>query len=423
MIKKIVNSSLFLLLGNIISRATIFIVNIVAARILPQEIFGQFMFLRSTISMADGVISASFGNITVKKTSEYQTENFKLKQYLISLFFVNISLILVLMLGVFIFSDELIYYFFLNNTTLKEPLFISLFILFTSILASLAEKVNIGLSNYKEMAVLSLVNIVLGLPLVIFLVHSYKLNGLLWGIGLYFLINLILKSLIFTLKNNIFTPMQGSVNLKKYVIGLFKSSSLLVVWATISALTFWTFRLIIINKSENFSAIASFDVAYQWVTMIMLITGATTSVALQMFAANKGEQVKIFRINLLINLTISIVFSLIFSFFASEIMSIYGDNYEKYYYLIYVVSLLTVFATIDSIYNKLFIANNNLNIIIIHTIVSACISISFALFYESNEMSLILALTFLLYYFCFFVLDTLYILFKHKEYFVNKRNS
>ena len=44
-----------------------FVVNIVAARGLTQESFGQFIYLRSAVAMVDGIIGASFGNILVKK--------------------------------------------------------------------------------------------------------------------------------------------------------------------------------------------------------------------------------------------------------------------------------------------------------------------------------------------------------------------
>ena len=102
-------------------------------------------------------------------------------------------------------------------------------------------------------------------------------------------------------------------------------------------------------------------------------------------------------------------------------MSIYGKNYEAYFYLIYVISILTIFATIDSIYNKFFISNDKLNIIIIHTIISSLISILFILFYDEDNLSLLLSFAFLLYYISFFILDTFYILFNHKEYFIREK--
>lgn len=139
----------------------------------------------------------------------------------------------------------------------------------------------------------------------------------------------------------------------------------------------------------------------------MILTGATTSVALQMFSSNKENKVTVFKINLLVNFIIAFFISIIISLFANEIMSIYGKNYEAYFYLIYVISILTIFATIDSIYNKFFISNDKLN--------------SYYFIYDEDNLSLLLSFAFLLYYISFFILDTFYILFNHKEYFIREK--
>lgn len=421
MLSKIINSSILLLIGNIISRFSMFIINIIAARILPQELFGQYMFLRNTVSVLEGIISASFGNITVKRISQYSKDKLKIKQFIYSLFLLNMLIVVVVVLFVFIFSNEIISIFFINEMSLKEPIYISLFILLTTIMSSLAQKINIGFSHYKELTIASIFNIAIGLPLVLLLVYNYSLNGLFWGIGLYFFVDFIVKFLIFYFKQNFFNY---KINVKKIIISIndiFKSTSSLIISAIISSITFWLFRFIILEKANNFSTIASFDIAYQWFTMIMIITGATTSVALQMLSTYGDNKVAIFRVNFIVNFIIAFVISIIFSLFAREIMSIYGKNYEVYFYLIYVISLLTIFATINSMYNKLFISNDKLNIIIIHSIISSSISIIFVIFYKEENLALLLSFTFLLYYILFFILDTIYILFKHREYFIKRK--
>lgn len=421
MLGKIINSSILLLIGNIISRATIFIINIVAARILSPEIFGQYMFLRSSVSVLEGIISASLGNITVKRVSQYSKDKLELKQFIYSLFLLNILIVLIISFFVFVFSNEIINTFFINEISLKESIYISLFVLLTTTISSLAQKINIGLSNYKEMAISSIFNMICGLPLVLLLVYKYELVGLFLGIGLYFFIDFLMKTFIFYFKQKIFNYEINKNKTIIYVKEIFRNTSSLIISAIISSVTFWLFRFIILEKSNSFSTIASFDIAYQWFTMIMILTGATTSVALQMFSSNKENKVTVFKINLLVNFIIAFFISIIISLFANEIMSIYGKNYEAYFYLIYVISILTIFATIDSIYNKFFISNDKLNIIIIHTIISSLISILFILFYDEDNLSLLLSFAFLLYYISFFILDTFYILFNHKEYFIREK--
>ena len=142
------------------------------------------MFLRSSVSVLEGIISASLGNITVKRVSQYSKDKLELKQFIYSLFLLNILIVLIISFFVFVFSNEIINTFFINEISLKESIYISLFVLLTTTISSLAQKINIGLSNYKEMAISSIFNMICGLPLVLLLVYKYEFLG----IGLYFFI-------------------------------------------------------------------------------------------------------------------------------------------------------------------------------------------------------------------------------------------
>ena len=195
------------------------------------------------------------------------------------------------------------------------------------------------------------------------------------------------------------------------------SLNTLSAFVIFSSVTFWLFRFVILKKSDGFSEIASFDVAYQSVVVIMLITGATTSVALQMFSGGKDKMMGVYKINMIINIVIVILFSFLFSCFSSEIMSLYGDEYVDSYYLIYVVCGMTIFATVNSINNKLFISNNNVGFIFINTILSSIMSLLFVYIYSDIRASLLLSLSFFVYYFIFFIFDVGYISFNYKRLF------
>lgn len=401
-----------------ISRLTMFVVNIVAARALTQESFGQFIYLRSAVAMVDGIIGASFGNIMVKKASEYRCHKLKLREFIFSIFFINFCFILVVAGLVHFFLDEILYYLFLDNSELTNLVYISIAVLLFTVLSSLAQKINIGLSNYSEMVAMALIGLTLGLPIVLFSLKFYGTNGLMFGVAMYFLLDAVLKIIIFIKKQKI-VPF-GSLNDKFFenMNDVLKSSTLLVISAIISSISFWTFRSIIVNKAEEFSVVAAFDAAYQLGVIILLITGGTTSVALQMLSGDKANQARIFKLNFAVNIFIALVFSSILALFANEAMSLYGPKYTQYSNLIYIVCLIAIFATINSIYNKLLISNNDLRIILYHTIVVSVICISFATFSNINDFSMLLALTFLLYYFCFFLLDSIYILRRYKKYFL-----
>ena len=67
----------------------------------------------------------------------------------------------------------------------------------------------------------------------------------------------------------------------------------------------------------------------------MIITGATTNVALSMLS--KKNNSKIFYINLLINFLISLIFAIFFILFSETIMLIYGENYADGYFILIIL--------------------------------------------------------------------------------------
>ena len=149
-------------------RSTMFIMNIVAARVLSIEAFGGFMILRSMASMFDSIVSASIGNVAVKKISriqQFQQRKALLSQYISSLLTINVVIALVISIFVLALSEEILTNFLLGDQSMKTPLHLSLFVLLATILSSMAKKINIGLLNYKEMALLSIVNLIVWLSI------------------------------------------------------------------------------------------------------------------------------------------------------------------------------------------------------------------------------------------------------------------
>ena len=412
MIKKLLASSAFLLLSTVIMRSTMFIMNIVAARVLSIEAFGGFMILRSMASMFDSIVSASIGNVAVKKISriqQFQQRKALLSQYISSLLTINVVIALVISIFVLALSEEILTNFLLGDQSMKTPLHLSLFVLLATILSSMAKKINIGLLNYKEMALLSIVNLIVGLPMMWLLLEYYDLSGLIIGVAIYFFMDSFLKCRTFIRKQNI--DLSVSVRDYKSTIGS-KISRDLLLSVVISSVSFLMYRVLVTNKSGDFSDVAFFDAAYQWLAVIMLITGSTTSITLQMLSEKSDNQKNIFKNNLILNIVIVFLFSLIISYFSDEIMQLYGDSYREYSYLIYVLCATALFATIDSVYNKLFISNGNTKVIILHTVISSSASLVFVSLSGIVDLPFLLSITFLLYYFVFFMLDTAYIVYK-----------
>ena len=411
LLKKILSSSLWLLIGNSIGRLAMFLANIFAARMLSQESFGQFAMIRNTISSVEGLISGTLGSTVIKKvaeTSQNQKEN--LPYLLSTIFIVNIVFTLSISLIIFSFSEIIVEKFFLNNTTLISALYIGVFILIFTTFANLMQNILIGFDEFKKIATLSIITSTISIPLIFTFIYFFEFYGALFGVMFYFGFDFLVKYILFKklnyLTNFNFTKFK---NESKRII-LFSTPLLLGI--IITSFTFWYSRVLIINQTNSFKDIAIFDAAFQWLTIIMIITGATTNVALSMLSkdTNKNSK-KIFLINLLVNFLLSFFIALFFILFSKQIMGIYGNDYLTGTLTLKILAITSIFFTLSSLLNKFILVNSNIYIIPISSFVSSCflfvtlfninnlsssekLSISFFIFYLIN---------FLTYTICYFI--------------------
>lgn len=396
LVKKMLNYSFWLLIGNSIGRLSMFLTNIIAARFLSQELFGQFMMIRSTISMIEGIISGSLGSPIIKRVAETSHQNKEsLKVVISTLFVVNISIALLFSTLLYLTTPSIINTFFISEKNLINGLYIGIAILIATTLATLIQNILIGLEQYKKLAFSGIVSSLLSFPLIVILIYSFELYGAIVGVALYFTIDFIVKYIqfkkvysykIFLFKN--LDVKNESKNILKFSIPLFLS-------VIINGIAFWYARVLTINDTHGFESIAIFDAAFQWMTVIMIITGATTSATLPMLSKSLSKKVNdsknVFKINLIVNLSISIIMASIFIIFSKNIMAIYGENYVVGKTDLIILSITSIFFTLAVIYNRLMVASNKSWIIFFATSVGVLvlyITYYLKIFEESQNLSL-----------------------------------
>jgi O-antigen/teichoic acid export membrane protein len=416
-LKKVISHSFWLLIGNSIGRLSMFMTNIIAARFLSQDEFGQFSMLRNTISMIEGIVSGTLGSPMIKRVAEVNQDNYSDFNVVIkSLFIINIVISLIFSIIIFILAPYIVEMFFKNETSMIHGLYIGCMILIATTLSGLIQKIFIGIEKYQKLAIASIYTSLISFPIIVVLIYLYNLNGALFGIVTYFFIDFIFKYYQFR-KLNIYEKIEIDFSkIKSEATKLLLFSYPLLGSIIISSIAFWYARVMIV-ESDGFAVIGIFDAAFQWLAIIMVITGATTSVVLSMFSKNvknKKEFSKILWINLLVNLIISVFFAMIFIIFSKEIMSIYGDNYIQGYEVLIVLSITSIFYSLSSILNKVFIARGNIKSILSIITISV---ISMILLIKSNIFIGVigLAYSFLIYYFTTFFIYSIVIFFNIKS--------
>lgn len=375
--------------------------NIIAARLLPQETFGQFMMIRNTISSFEWVISGTLSSPMIKRISEAsQKDTVHIKMIIAALFFTNTLIALVLSLLIYATSPLLIKYFFIGETSMLEGLAIGTLILISTTIATSIQSILTGLEEFKKLAFAGVSASIVSLPIIIYLIYTFGLNGALFGVVIYFLSDFIFK--YFKLKHNRFALWEvDKATLKHEGLKLLGFSTPLFLSVFISSISFWYGRVLVVNSSGSFSQVAIFDAAYQWLTIIMIITGATTSVALPMLAKafamqDKSNVSKTFWLHLSINGSMSVVFAIIFSLLSPQIMSLYGTQYTQGYDILIILSIVSIFFTLSSLLNKTIIVKGNPKTILFSSLVSSLIF--FTVLYNFDSTIYALAYAFLGYY-------------------------
>jgi len=371
LLKKIFKSSFWVLLGNSLGRLTILLTNIFAARLLTQDIFGQFTTLRTTVSMIVNIINGALGTVSIKKISESRArKNEQLPLLIVSAFIINIILIILVIIFIFLFSGWIIKSFFLGTPNFKEALYIGIFLLLGSSLSILAQGMIIGFEEFKKFAIICFIAPIISLPVIIYLIKFFGLYGAIWGVSIFYIFDFSLKFLlIYSFIKNL--SFKGSItkiyNSSKGILSLSLPLFLSII---LNSWAFWYSKIVIIQDSGGFSDIAVFDAAFQWLTIIMILTGATTSVALPMLSNAFGKNdhkrlTKIFYFNLGTNGIISIIIAGIFILFSKNIMLLYGSQYIKGTNILITLSLTAILFSISSLYNKYMVTYNKVWIIFI----------------------------------------------------------
>lgn len=403
LLKKILSSSLWLLIGNSIGRLAMFLANIFAARMLSQEAFGQFAMIRNTITMIESIFSSSMGSVTTKTVAENNTIENKdnIKSVLFSFFLINF-LISIILTSILIYkSNFIIEKYFLNNEDLKIPLILASILLIANIMSSFVQNSLIGLELFKKIALNSIVISILSIPIIYLLIYNFYLIGAILSVIFYFTLDFIFKSyFLFKYLNDFSLNLKIKDSIIK-AINLLKASFPLIISLSINSVGFWYARVLLIESDNNFLNIAIFDAAYQWLMIIMIITHATSSSILPKLSNAIGNKDKktfnnTFLIGILINISIALGIAIIFTILSKYIMSIYGENYISGSSILSVLSFSSIFFTITITYNKMLISINKQWFITLSVIISTIIMYMFFYLKDLNIENL--AFGFLIYH-------------------------
>ncbi|HBC3894928.1 hypothetical protein ACUVJI_12355 [Vibrio parahaemolyticus] len=372
MIKRILKNSFSLLICNVLLRGTIFSINLIAANLLPQNQYGQLSMFRQTATLLEGFISGAFGTIEIKEIST--KKNNKTISSIIAL---NVFLLLVLFCFIFYFSSSLVE----KISFPFSPLVLSLllFIFITSIrFTSLSLNIYLGLENFIEIFKVCVISCFLCMPLAFYISNNFGLIGcLISTVITYFICSIFYIISLFRKKYLVFDDIISF----KYKL-LIKQVGIVFLSILCSSWTLWYMRVLVSRTNNGLVEIANFDIVFQFLTVIMMVTGATTSVLIPRLADSSESKTKNIFINFLINYVVIILFALLIYLLGDELLSLSGESYmtKDNHDMLVLIMIGALFFTSSSIMNKISISKDCFWIVFISSVISSIYSLSYLLY-------------------------------------------
>ncbi|MFQ2430517.1 oligosaccharide flippase family protein [Aeromonas caviae] len=377
--------SIFLVIANAVAKLTIFIIGIVAARLLSQDSFGQFSMIRSTITAVGSLLAGTVGTTSTKNISENDGNKTKQIEYVYSVIVVNFIFTLMAIILFIIASN------YQNNDFLEMLVsdniivVISSGLLFFTNASILLQGVLIGLEKYKQLLSISFIVAILILPIGYIFISWWGFDGALVTFFLYYLFDSFFKiKVTFSVLNNSRVIIVLS-QVMQVITGILRSNILLLLVTVIVTFSFWYSRVLVIKHTGDFEKIAIYDAAFQWLSIIMLVTTASTSVALAKMAKPNANKINILKNSTISNLLVSIPVSFVFIFFSEHIMSLYGSDYVDGAKTLSILSVASNFFSLSTIFNRYVLASSNIRAILIVTVISS--SVMFVTLYFFIELA------------------------------------
>lgn len=327
----LIKDILSLLVVTFVSKGTIFFINLISAKFLTSTEFGLLSILRSTAGMLESLFSGINGSIIINEISKDR----KVTQDLIYLFVFYIAIISVIL-------------FFIPILSIPINIFILTILTFSIVLNTIVNLILIGLSYYSEQKRLTLVSCISSAIASIIIIRFYGLQGAAAAFILLPFVDFVIKSVFLFRKEFISSSKKGT---KKLVRKSFKYIAIV----TPQIILFWWLRVSL--GSNAIKELGLFEFLYQFITLIILMTGAVASVSIGKFG--KLDQYNILRQASLINLTICIVLISCCLFFGNDLILLINSEYDISNRMhLFLTMLLIVFPlSFTSLLSNFFLAN------------------------------------------------------------------
>lgn len=328
--------------------------NILVARILTREVYGELGIIRSTVNMFIVFAGFGMGMTATKYVAEYRhTDPVRAGRVMaLSGLFTTVS-------GLLITSVLIIFAPWLALHTLNAPhltteLRIGAVILLVSAMNGAQTGALSGLEAFKSIAHVNLWVGLSSFPLFICGAYFGGLRGSVWALGVNVGISWVLSHLALrkeTTRHSIPFTLRDCGK-EWHVLWSFSIPALLSSLMVTPVM--WLCNAFLVNAPNGYGQMAIFDAANQWRAAIIFIPGMVGQLALPMLSSLNsinatGSYIKVLKLNLLLSGCAALIAAVPVALASPLIMKSYGVGFESGGLVLACMAASTVFAACNSI--------------------------------------------------------------------------
>lgn len=329
---RLFHSASWALVGAIGGRGITMLTYIVVARLLTQDVYGEFGILRSTINMFTVFAGMGLGATASKYISQYRNVNPKKAGDIYILSNILIFIIASIFTSILFFSSSYIAEHSLHASYLSDEIKIGAIVLFFVTVNSVQNGALAGFEDFKSISINTVISSCVQAVFLIVGCYWSGIYGALigWGIGCFSCYLLNRRSIHLQLKKYKL-PFKIRRLHKEELTILWKFSFPSLLASVMVGPVLWWTKTYLISRS-GYNEIAVYDVAEQWYTIVLFIPSTLAQIILPMLSntleeGSKRQYLKIVKINLAINVLTSLLLSLFIILIGPYIMSFYGKGF------------------------------------------------------------------------------------------------
>lgn len=331
---RLVKAAFWTLSGEAIARGIRMTAVILVARILGQEIFGEFGMIRSTVTMFGLYAGFGMAGTATKHVAEFRLKDPETAGRIIA-FTNTMALFFSLLIGGFVVAAApWLAADLLNAPHLTNALRIAAFALVFSGLNGAQTGTLTGFEAFKQIANRNIIAAIVAFPMLVCGAYFWGLTGAIaafsLNMGFHWFLNFFATKKE-TAKGAVLIQFKGITRHLK----IFWTYSLpAVLSGTMVAPVLWYARTTITAQENGYAELGVFEAAYAWLIIVNYISSKVSRSSFPILAQTYGDGdrrlfLKTLKIQFLFNGGVTLCFAIVVSLLSKFIMGLYGEGFAQ----------------------------------------------------------------------------------------------